>query len=72
MLLTPTQPFRLLDLPAELWSKIGKIAIDDAPSFTYNPLALRYPPDTKGQPDITRICRVLRDGRQNLDVVSSW
>ncbi|SMR52532.1 unnamed protein product [Zymoseptoria tritici ST99CH_3D1] len=27
------QPFRLLDLPDELWSKIGKMVIDDIPSL---------------------------------------
>lgn len=31
VVLTVAQKFRLLDLPAELWSKIGKLVIQDAP-----------------------------------------
>ncbi|EGP88186.1 uncharacterized protein MYCGRDRAFT_92895 [Zymoseptoria tritici IPO323] len=30
------QPFRLLDLPDELWTKIGKMVIDDLPSLSIN------------------------------------
>ncbi|SMQ50376.1 unnamed protein product [Zymoseptoria tritici ST99CH_3D7] len=33
------QPFRLLDLPDELWAKIGKMVIDDLPS-----LSIELPP----------------------------
>ncbi|KAK4612110.1 hypothetical protein CLAFUW4_13356 [Fulvia fulva] len=49
----------LLDLPAEIWSQIGKLVIDDTLSYTYT-MAIQRPPERPHQPPITRVCRVLR------------
>lgn len=60
------QPFRLLDLPNELWIEIGKLAIDEhpiehrpweAPRGYSDKATLQH---RNGQPAITRVCRILR------------
>lgn len=59
------KPFRLLDLPPELWIRIGKFAIDVYPrvasrfarsSRGYSPSRRHFPL----QPGITRVCTMLR------------
>lgn len=54
-----TQRKGLLDLPPEIWSHIGKLAIDQVPTFSNFQL-----PDWKStyhQPPLTRTCRLLRE-----------
>ncbi|KAK4611877.1 hypothetical protein CLAFUW4_12865 [Fulvia fulva] len=52
----------LLDLPPELWSKIGKLVIDDSPLITERSLeTIQYWKTRKSyQPAIIRTCRSLR------------
>ena len=67
--LTLLQTRNLLDLPAELWAKIGRCAIDAAE--TYNPLASKdlsthaqdvtHVEERYHQPAILRTCRILRE-----------
>ncbi|KAK4623751.1 hypothetical protein CLAFUW4_05338 [Fulvia fulva] len=57
--LTSEQSFGLLDLAPEIWSTIGKLAVDDHP----RPHELFHPYRGRGaphQPPITRVCRILR------------
>ncbi|KAK4611869.1 hypothetical protein CLAFUW4_12863 [Fulvia fulva] len=49
----------LLDLPAEIWSKIGKLAVDVSKPITSGDF-FTHPP-RYFQPPITRTCRVLRE-----------
>lgn len=50
-----SQPFRLLDLPPEIWSKIGRLVVDGAAICTQDTI-------TKAKrPAITRTCLVLRN-----------
>ncbi|KAK4612296.1 hypothetical protein CLAFUW4_13450 [Fulvia fulva] len=63
------KPFRLLDLPAEIWSKIGKLAIDNTTTLTASNIKClkpqyhgrsSYDRSAAIQPAITRTCRALR------------
>ena len=62
------QPFRLLDLPPELWSKIGKLVIHGEPVLDNDALemheinvnTLGKPSTITESPSITRVCRVVR------------
>ncbi|KAK4612111.1 hypothetical protein CLAFUW4_13357 [Fulvia fulva] len=65
-----TKPFPLLDLPPELWSKIGKLVVDQSDKVTDSTIVLitqssdpreraKYREEI-GQPAITRTCQVLR------------
>ncbi|KAK4621254.1 hypothetical protein CLAFUW4_06980 [Fulvia fulva] len=63
--IVPVKPFRLLDLPDELWAKIGKLALDDIEPLCSEYLDyLVYDDDDKVQipqkPAITRTCKALR------------
>ncbi|KAK4497309.1 hypothetical protein PRZ48_011759 [Zasmidium cellare] len=53
------KPFRLLDLPPEIWSKIGKMVIDDIPEVTM--YTFRRFPCKDHQAPILRTCRVVRE-----------
>ncbi|KAK4497310.1 hypothetical protein PRZ48_011760 [Zasmidium cellare] len=67
------EPFRLLDLPPELWVKIGKYAIDDAPKVTEQNFleasdikhsewaSVKEARAALIQPAITKICQVMRN-----------
>ncbi|KAF2169751.1 hypothetical protein M409DRAFT_52257 [Zasmidium cellare ATCC 36951] len=53
------KPFRLLDLPPELWSKIGKMVISDIPEY---PMCLLWACRSLDYAaPILRTCRVLRE-----------
>lgn len=54
-------PFRMLDLPPELWSRIGGFAVTDDEALQLR----QYRPDEANcaavrQPDLTRTCRIVR------------
>ncbi|KAK4611483.1 hypothetical protein CLAFUW4_12813 [Fulvia fulva] len=56
----------LLDLPAEIWSKIGKVVIDETPLFTDSDISPDYIMDwsdnnTEVLPRISLACRALRE-----------
>lgn len=53
-----SQPFRLLDLPPEIWSRIGKFAIDNVKRMTWWDLVNANA--SSRQPSITRTCICLR------------
>ena len=57
------KPFRLLDLPPEIWSNIGKLVVDETETITayiiYQCARAAEPADTR-QPAVTRTCRILR------------
>ncbi|KAK4631981.1 hypothetical protein CLAFUW4_03368 [Fulvia fulva] len=66
-----SKPFRLLDLPPELWSKIGRVAVDEVPRIDSYAIrkpsmdaevygANRKPCTGDHQPPITRACAALR------------
>ena len=57
------QPISLLDLPAEIWSKIGKLAIDDAPIFTGGILVAMAPQTTRDS-TLNRAHKSRLDARQ--------
>ncbi|KAK4612108.1 hypothetical protein CLAFUW4_13358 [Fulvia fulva] len=62
------KPFRLLDLPPELWSKIGQLIVDDASTVTEKKLYWIHHPYPSSaqelaeiqQPATTRTCSILR------------
>lgn len=52
----------LLDLPPEIWSKTGKLVIEDSNPLTGGAFARERQPQTRWhQPPLTRTCRVLRN-----------
>ena len=55
------EQFRLMDLPAELWSRICRLSVvRDEPTCLYPYLRGREFEDRVRQPGITRVCKVIR------------
>ncbi|KAF2773401.1 hypothetical protein EJ03DRAFT_131248 [Teratosphaeria nubilosa] len=55
------QPFRLLDLPPELWSNICKLAVLSEDTIVFELAKPRSQNQIAvGQPSITQVCRLLR------------
>ncbi|KJY01967.1 hypothetical protein TI39_contig268g00001 [Zymoseptoria brevis] len=56
------QPFRLLDLPDELWSRIGKMVINDLPAHRLEKTYIRSGhSSTPKPPPILQVCSALRN-----------
>lgn len=56
---TTKQPTSILALPAELWSKIGRLVIDNSKHLSTRDFKHRN--SEYHQPPITRTCRILRE-----------
>ena len=57
---TQTQPFRLLDLPPELWVRIGKLAVPAETIVLPDSVSQKHICNRVKQPAITRVCKTLR------------